>query len=184
MKIVKLQVKQGLEKKEVFKNALGTGLDKKKVSKYLANFPDKDLSGKYNRANNILIALYSVMSLFGIIVTIGLVSDLPTIAIAGLLIFGILFPGFIIYCIHKKYATGYLILSFILFQGIIDSLKDLETDPTGVWIGVSISLLLLAYVVILKKKLFPYQNFLNFRKNEDGVYIYSKDMTSQGSQTH
>ena len=55
MKIVKRLLKEGENKVSIFEKALAEGLNPKKVSKYLAMYPDAEESEKYNRANKILL---------------------------------------------------------------------------------------------------------------------------------
>jgi hypothetical protein len=53
-------------------------------------------------------------------------------------------------------------------KGILDSLKLIESSPKWFVIGVTVNLAMLVFVVILKKKLFPYQNFFNSKKTNEG----------------
>ncbi|WP_163932742.1 hypothetical protein [Paraferrimonas sp. SM1919] len=181
MKIVKRLLKEGENKASIFEKASAYGLNPKKVSKYLAMYPDSEESKKYNRANNILIGIYSVLFLLGLLGAVPILSELPVGAMLGVLAFALLIPSAVIYCIYKKQSIGYLILCFFLFKGIFDSFKGYEADPVGVWVGAAINVCLIVYVVILKNKLFPHQNFFNTKKNDEGVSIFTKDLTSQAS---
>ncbi|WP_332419115.1 hypothetical protein [Vibrio metschnikovii] len=181
MKIVKRLLKEGENKMSIFEKALAEGLNPKKVSKYLAMYPDAEESEKYNRANKILIGIYSVLVLLGLLGAAPILSELPNGAILGVLAFALLIPVAVINCIYKKQSIGYLILCFFLFKGILDSFKGYEADPVGVWVGGAINISLIIYVVILKNKLFPHQNFFNTKKNDEGVSIFTKDLTSQAS---
>ena len=183
MKIVKRLLKEGENKKSIFEKALAEGLNLKKVSKYLAMYPDSEESESYNKANNILIGVYSVLVLLGLLGAMPILSELPVGAILGVLAFALLIPGVVIYCIYKKQSIGYLMLCFFLFKGILDLFKGYESDPAGVWVGVAINACLIVYVVILKNKLFPYQNFFNTKKNNEGFAIFTKDLISQASGT-
>jgi hypothetical protein len=183
MKIVKRLFKEGENKESIFEKASAEGLNPKKVSKYLAMYPDTEESEKYNRANNILIGIYSVLVLLGLLGAAQALAELPVGAILGVLAFALLIPGAVIYCIYKKQSIGYLVLCFFLFKGILDSFKGYEADHIGFWVGVAINVCLIVYVVILKNKLFPHQNFFNTKKNEEGVSIFTKDLTSQASET-
>jgi hypothetical protein len=183
MKIVKRLLKEGENKESIFEKASAEGLNPKKVSKYLAMYPDAEESENYNRANNVLIGIYSVLVLLGLLGAAPILSELPTGAILGVLAFALLIPSAVIYCIYKKQSIGYLILCFFLFKGILDSFKEYEADPVGVWVGVAINVCLIIYVVILKNKLFPHQNFFNTKKDAEGISIFTKDLTSQASGT-
>ncbi|MES0489949.1 MAG: hypothetical protein ABUK01_08165 [Leptospirales bacterium] len=183
MKIVKRLIKEGVDKKEIFAKASDEGLNPKKVSRLLAMYPDVEESEKYNKANNILIGIYIVMVLFGILGAASMLNELPTEAILGILAFALLIPIAVIYILYKKQALGYLVLSFFLIKGITDSIKEYQTDPVAVWIGVGLSACLIVYAVILKIKLFPHQNFFNTKKDSDGIVIFTKDVTSQASET-
>jgi len=183
MKIVKRLIKEGVDKKEIFAKATDEGLNPKKVSRLLAMYPDAEESEKYNKANNILIGIYSVLVLLGILGATSMLSELPPEAILGIIAFALLIPIALVYVIYKKQSLGYLALSFFLIKGITDSFKEYETDPTSVWIGVGLSVCLIGFAVILKNKLFPHQNFFNTKKDSDGIYIFTKDLTSQASET-
>ncbi|MEM9257365.1 MAG: hypothetical protein AAGA91_18140 [Pseudomonadota bacterium] len=183
MKIVKRLLKEGENKGSIFEKASAEGLNPKKVSKYLAMYPDPEESENYNRANNILIGIYSVLVLLGLLGATHILFELPAGAMLGVLAFALLIPGAIIYCIYKKQSIGYLILCFFLFKGILDSFKEYEASPVGVWVGVAINACLVVYVVILKNKLFPHQNFFNTKKSGEGIAIFTKDLTSQANGT-
>jgi hypothetical protein len=174
MKIVKRLLKEGESKNNIFDQATGKGLNPKKVSKYLASHPDKEEAEKYSRANNMLIGIYSVVVLLSMLGAVSMISELPRAAIYGVLAFSLLIPAVVIYCIYKKQSIGYLLLCFFLVKGIIDSFKEYEADPTGVLVGVAISGSLLIYVIVLKIKLFPYQNFFNTKKNSEGIAVFTK----------
>lgn len=183
MKFVKRLMKEEVNKKEIFERASDEGLNPKKVSKYLAMYPDPDDATKYNKANKILIGLYFAMVLLSMLGAVSMLTELPPAAIFGVLAFALLLPGAVMYFIYKKQSVGYLVLCFFLIKGILDSLKEYESDPTGVLIGAGISLCLLVYVVVLKNKMFPHQNFFNTKKNSEGIAIFTKDLTSQASGT-
>lgn len=137
-------------------------------------FPDDEESKKYHKANNILLGIYTLltmMSLFGLISTLSGMS--PTV-IAVALSFDILILAAVIYCISKKQSLGYLILCFFLFKGAMDSFRGYESDPTSVWVSVFINIALVIFIVVLKRKLFPHQNFFNTRKDSDGFAVYTK----------
>jgi uncharacterized membrane protein len=183
MKLVKRLMKEDLSKQEIFERASEEGLNLKKVSKYLAMYPDPEESKKYNKANRVLIGIYAALVILSIIGAISMVMDLPPAAILGVLAFSLLIPGVVIYCIYKKQSIGYLILCFFLLKGIIDIFKDYQADPAGVWLGAGISLCLIVYVVVLKNKMFPHQNFFNTKKNSDGISVFTKDLTNQVVET-
>jgi hypothetical protein len=183
MKIVKRLMKQGVDKKDIFSRAIDEGLNPKKVSKHLAMYPDPEESEVYRRANNILIGIYVFLVVVGLLNAASVLAELPTAAILGVLAFALLIPGAVIYCIYRKQSIGYLFFAFFLGKGILDSFQGYESDPIAVGIGIGINLCLIVYVVILKNKLFPYQNFFNTKKNNGGIAIFTKDLTGQASET-
>ena len=174
MKTVKKQLAAGLSKIEIFEKASIDGLNLKKVSKYLAMFPDSEESLKYNKANNILIGIYSILVILGLLGSLSMLSSLPLAGIIAVLLFALLIPAAVIYSIYKKQSIGYIILCFFLLKGILDSFKGYEADPTSVLIGVSINVALIIFIIILKSKLFPHQNFFNTKKGDDGFAVYTK----------
>lgn len=179
MKIVKRLLKEGLNKEDVFAKASEEKLDPQKVSKYLAMYPDVEESEKYGRANNILVGIYSVMVLLNLIGAAPMLSEIPVAATVVVLAFLLLIPGAVIYCIYKKQAIGYLILCFLLVKGALESFNEYQEEPLWILVVVAINTCLLLYVVILKNKLFPYQNFFNTKRNGNGVFIFTKELTSK-----
>jgi len=174
VKIVKKLLSEGLSKQEVFEKASSDGLNLKKVAKQLSIYPDDRESNKYNKANNILIGLYSLIVAIGLIGFIPMLTEFQAVGMVLVLSFALLIPGAIIYCIYKKQSLGYLILCFFLFKGVLDSFKGIETDPLAVWVGVSINVCLIIYIVVLKNKLFPHQNFFNTKKDNNGFVVFTK----------
>ena len=171
-------MKEGVPKKEIFQCAIEEGLDRKKVAKYLAMYPDLNLSIRYERANNILLTIYMLIVAIGVYGAFGLLAQLPTNAFIIGLVIGLLIPGCIIYLIYTNHALGYLFLAFFSFKGIFDSFKEYDDSTVGVIavsFGVIVSALLTIYSVVLKRKLFPHQNFLNFKKDDEGLFVFTKD---------
>ena len=69
------------------------------------------------------------------------------------------------------------ILCFFMFKGILDSFKSFEQDPIAVYIAVAINIAIMGYAAFLKVRLFPFQNFFNTRKDENGIFIYQNNLT-------
>lgn len=172
MKELRKDIKNGISKDEAFKNYLNRGGDAKKGSRYLSYIPEGQFADKYLIANNMLLSVYGVLSVMGLVALLPQLLSLPPVGIIIVLLIGLLIPGVILYLIYKKNAVGYFILAFFCLKGIVDSFRVYQEDPGSVWVGVTINLILLIFVVILKKKIFPYQNFLNVKKNENGHYLY------------
>ena len=174
MKVVKKQLAAGFSKNEIFEKASDEGLNLKKVSKYLAMFPDDEESKKYNKANNILIGVYSLLVCMGLLRLFSMISDISATGIVALLVIALLIPGVLIYTIYKKQAVGYLVLCIFLLQGVLESFKGYEADPVSFWVSVSINVTLIIFIIILKNKLFPHQSFFNTKKNSEGFAVYTK----------
>ena len=183
MKIVRRLLNEGENKKSIFEKALAEGLNPKKVSKYLAMYPDPEESEKYNRANNILLGICSLLVFLGVLSVMPLISELSLDLILVVLAFALLVPGCVIFCIYDKRSIGYLVLCFFLFKGVLDSFVDYEVGSAEFLVTVVLNASLLIYIVILKKKLFPHQNFFNTKKDDEGVTIFTKDLTSKASET-
>ena len=178
MKIVKRLLKDGVDKKEIFDRAVAEGLDAKKVAKHLALYPDPEESERYHKANKTLLIVYSVLTLFGMLAILPLLAGMPAGAMLVLLGFVLLIPVALIYSISKKQSIGYLVLSFFVLKGVVDSFTDTEGDVTAMAISMSVGVLFLTFVVCLKLRLFPHQNFINNKKDQDGLVIFTKDMVS------
>ena len=180
MKTVKKLLKQGVDKKEIYNSAMQEGLNPKKVSRFLANFPDKDRSDKYNTANKVLVFIYGLLSVFSLLQVLVLTSDMSSGLTLALVAFSLILPIAVIYSIYKKQAIGYLLLSFFSVKGILNAIKEFGSHPNdieaiGLLVAIAINFSILIYVVSLKKKLFPHQNFFNSRKNSDKTVVYTAE---------
>jgi hypothetical protein len=182
MKLVKSLMKQGVDKGEIFARAIDQGLNPKKVSRYLSGFPDKSLSEKYHKANIIFLSIYGALVFRGIWSVYGMLSESPLKA--RLIIFGVI--GFfliiivaLMYLIYKKRAVGYMALLPFLIKGISNAFKGYEQDPLGSLAAASMVFGLIAFLIILKNKIFSYQNFFNTKKTGHGIYIFSRKMADE-----
>lgn len=175
MRIVKRLLREGKSKDSIFEKASEEGLNLKKVSKYLAMYPDLEESESYSSANNTLIGIYLVWILLGLLSIAPILPEFPVATVIGFIAFEVLIPVLVLYCIYRKISIGYLILLFFLF---INILRLFGAGVIDVLSEVCINAFFIAYVVILKNKLFPYQNFFNTKKNAKGLSIFKKDSTS------
>lgn len=180
-KVVKGLMKDGAPKVEIFSRASQEGMNLKKVAKYLAIYPDRDESERYHRANGILIGLYIAFIFFGLLGAAPLLSGLSLNWIIISIGIALLIPSALVYSIYKKQSFGYMVLCLLLVKGVLDMLKDYQADQSAALVGVGINIALIFYVYTLKKKLFPYQNFLNTRKGDDGLVIFSKSSAAQSA---
>lgn len=170
MKQLKKDIKNGVNKDEAFTNLINRNGDQKQGSKILALYPEPQYAKKYNTANKVLILIYGLLSLLAIL---GLLINFIHLSPSNLLFLfaiGALLPSVVIYFIYKKNAAGYIFLAFLLAKGMIDVFR--QKDQSIILISIVINLTLLIFVVILKYKLFPYQNFFNTKKDANGLYVY------------
>lgn len=170
MKQLKKDLKNGMSKDEAFTNLINRNGDQKQGSRILALYPEPQYAQKCNTANKILIIIYSLLSLFAIL---GLLINYIHLSFALLLFLfaiGVLLPAVVIYLLYKKNAAAYIFLAFLLIKGMIDVFR--QKDQSIILVSIIINLILLIFVVILKYKLFPYQNFFNTKKDANGIYIY------------
>lgn len=172
-KLIKTLIRDKVNKHEIFEKAVARGWKKKKAAGYLAQFPDYDLADKYNKQNIVLISIYSLLVFINIL---GIINNTPQfnfVVTAGVVGLFILIYGWVVCSIYRKQAFGYLFMSFLLFKSIFDSFI-VEINQTTVWIDSAISLAILLYAVTLKNKLFPHQNFINTKRNDEGLLAYTK----------
>jgi hypothetical protein len=170
MKQLKKDLKNGMSKDEAFANLINRNGDQRQGSRILALYPEPQYAQKYNTANKILIIIYSLLSLFAIL---GLLINYIHLSFAILLFLftiGALLPAVVIYLLYKKNAAAYIFLAFLLIKGMIDVFR--QKDQSIILVSIIINLILLIFVVILKYKLFPYQNFFNTKKDANGIYVY------------
>lgn len=179
MKIVKRLINEGVNKNDIFERAVEDELDLKKVSKILAMCPDSEEAEKYKTANYILMTIYLVMVLLSILPLLwnqALETVLIVLAVA------LIIPGAILQSIYKKQYFGYIIFCFFMMKGTFESFEGYELNSIVTWVAIVLDVFLFAYAIILKNKLFPYQNFFNTKKNSEGITIFTKSIvTNQGS---
>lgn len=176
MKQLKKDIKTGMNKDEAFTKFINRNGDPKKGSRVIALFPEDQYVKKYGSANKILMIIYSILSFFSIVGLIVQFSHLPTLWFLFLLAISLLLPVLVVYQLSKKNVVGYLVLAFLLFKGMLDLLR--QNDQTTILIGFTINIGLLIFVIILKQKIFPYQNFFNTKKDANGLYIYKEAVTA------
>ncbi len=172
MKELKKAVKKGKSKDAAFERLKNRRGDLKKGSAYLARIPEKEFADKYSVANNVFLAIYGILACIGFLALIPDLVNFSALALLFILGLGLIIPVWILYLIYHKNALGYLLFAVFSFKAIFDSFRSLPDDLFAVLVGVIMNVLLLTFVVILKKKLFPYQNFFNTKKDADGLVIY------------
>lgn len=179
MKIIKSLLKEGIPKEEIYQLALKDGLKTKKVSHILSMYPDPDTAINYTKHNTALIIMYIIWEAFGLLYFFSNPIQLPPAAILAALAIGSIILITVVYLLYHKIAHGYVLLSFLLIRGILESFNHQETVNTeyfiGILIGVAILTAVLAYTVTLKFKLFPYQGFFNLKKDKYGAYIFTEN---------
>jgi len=178
MRTLRQDIKDGLRKEEAFDNVKVRGGNFKKASRYLARLPDSSYADKYNLANYLLIFLYLSWEGFGLFYFDFTGLELPV----GLIIFVIaigLFPHVVVtYLLLKKNANGYIFLSFLYCYSISKMFGVYQEDPTSTLICAVIVASLLIFTVTLKGKIFPYQNFFNIKKDDNGYFIFKAELES------
>ena len=117
------------------------------------------------------------MFALGFMSVIPMLTELSAKALVFVLGISLLIPSAVVWMLIKKQALGYVILCFFLLKGILDSFKDENPDQNLLYIGIAINLAIMGYAIFLKLKLFPFQNFFNTRKDDNGVFIYKKNLT-------
>ena len=178
MRSLKQDIKDGLGKEEAFDNVKIRGGNLKKASRYLARLPDSSNTDKYNLANNVLIFLYLAWEGFGLLFFDFTKLELP-VGLVVVFFAIVLFPHVIVtYLLLKKNANGYMFLSFLYCYSITRMFDVYQEDPTSTLICAVIVVSLLIFVVTLKGKLFPYQNFFNTKKDDNGHYIFKPELES------
>ncbi|MDD2779954.1 hypothetical protein [Sulfuricurvum sp.] len=176
MKQLKKDLKNSMDKDEAFIKFINRNGDQKKGSRILSLFPEPKYAEKYAKANKILITIYGLLSLFAILGLSVQFAHLPPLWLLFLLTIGVLLPALVLYLLYKKNAGAYMFLAFLLVKGIFDLLR--QSDQSMILIGIVVNLGLLIFVVILKQKMFPYQNFFNTKKDTNGLYIYKEAVTA------
>lgn len=172
MKQLKKDIKNGVSKEEAFDRIKTRGSDVLKASRFLANIPDPDLADEYAGKNKILVYIYGFMVFIGLLTIIPKITSFNISIGIPLFLFTLLLPGVILYLLYKQRAVSYLLIVFISFKGIFDSLKDYSESPAIVLIGITLNIFFIIYAIYLKNKTFPYQNFFNTKKNSDGYVIF------------
>ena len=178
MRTLKQDIKDGLTKEKAFDNVKVRGGNLKKASRYLARLPDSSYADKYNLANYLLIFLYLSWEGFGLLYFDFTGLELPIGLIMLVIAIG-LFPHVIVtYLLLKKNANGYIFLSFLYCYSIFKMFGVYHEDPMSTLICAVIVVSFLILAVTLKGKLFPYQNFFNTKKDDNGYFIFKPELES------
>jgi hypothetical protein len=168
MKQLKKDLKNGKSKNEVLKDFQERGNENiTKAVMYLNSIPDELIAKKYALANNILLGLYSIVSILILAVTFAQTkSSFILIDVAVFITMA--------FFIAKKKAWAYLVLAFLMVRSILNVLKPYLAEPTtGGLVMMSIFAFIFIFALVLKVKLFPKQNFLNTKKDENGSLIFN-----------
>lgn len=177
MKIVRKLLKEGKNKQEIFDKTTNEGFKQKKVAKCLARYPDPEEAEKYKKANMVLVGLCVALILLRV-TTLALLSA----EFASVVVLAAAIPLVIVcvatYFIFKMQPSGYLILCYFLAISTFHSFNLIQSNPRSTLLAISMSVFLIIYAVVLKYKIFPYQNFGNTMKDSDGIPIYTKDLTN------
>ncbi len=172
MKRVKSLLSEGSSKNEAFQIAISDGLDRKKVSQYLASIPDSKHLKHFSKSHKIL--LWQVITLY----SLGLAGMLPLLlvltpgVIAVVLVLYILITGSIIYTLYKGYASGFFMLLFMMLVGLFQIASMLNHSPISASFGIVFYTAITLQAIYLKTKLYPYQNFFHTREDDQGIRIY------------
>lgn len=172
MKIVSPLLAQGLSHKEVMKAALAQGVDRKKVSNFLANVADAPLI-EVNRTGILtfqLLLLLLNLSVVAAMVWHGYANHEPVYyaGAAG----GLLFSAAFWYGISRNFASAYLAVIILTVTSCIRVLPALKETPEQTVPSLILALIVVGLAVRLKSRLFPRQNFFNSKKQPEGGLCY------------
>lgn len=177
MKVLKLDIKNGMSKNDVFesfKNREGENVKKiKKASSYLAITPDVKILQRYSKANYFLMTIYALISILTLLASVAYASSLPLSILLPALALDIGIVVTILYFLYKGNALAYLVLSFFMIRALIKSSELYFNDPSiaaNIFLGIYIFIIIFA--IYLKLKLFPQQNLFNSKKDKDGNFIF------------
>jgi len=161
--------KEGLEKKEIFERADELGYDRKKVTRFLSMYPNKEDRKKYALLNYIVIGIYLAFVSLWVFVANSIYDGVLTIKIAIVITVMVSFiPMVLIYLMATYNPLGYVYLAlYIAYQ----NLRVFEANWEGI-INIAIVGVYLGLVYYVKKKLFPFQNYFHTEGKRLGCYSY------------
>jgi len=159
-KVLREWKKQGLSKSAIFECATEKEFDVSLVTTFLSNYPNKEDVLKYGYLNKILIIIYVLFLLLTIFTSLDLLpGDIELkhlILIYSLVLF---FDALFIYWIATYNPNGYKwLVLFYTYQ----SFKDYSGTDDDLY-GIVLMLAFFCFLYIVKKRIFPYQNFLHIK---------------------
>ena len=154
----------------IYENNKSDDIKEKKLAYLVGSLKDNSLIKKYKTANNVLVGIMVVLTIFTAFAGYGLgveASSDSAIYWTALAIFPIIFLIGFIKNIYQIYLI-YLVLTLSQFP---KSLTNFGADPVYDIIGLVVSISVIALVWFLKVRLFPYMGFFGPKKNSDKQYL-------------
>ena len=164
-------LKDGHSRKDIFEKAIETGLDPKKAAKFLASSPSLEAMNKHRGHRYAITGVAATAFLINLPLLIALMSQLPPVAmlVVSLLL---LIPIYTVYALFTAKLEGFFLFWMLNANGIIDSLQSYSTNEVPAWAVTTVltfSLAVMVYSGFVKMKMYPHQNLLNLRKDENGL---------------
>ncbi len=174
MKVEKIKLKDGISKQTIFEEAIERGVGKKKVSRFLSNYPAKPVKSVYRNLNFLLLALYWANAIFGSVIMLPHLAG--QLGLSGAATFGAIalsLVSIVSFFILRMNAWIYLLLIIFMVKGIFEVVSSDFGSHYIDFIDLAYKTTVLSLSIYLKFKLFPFQNFIQTRKKETGEFYFS-----------
>lgn len=178
MKQLRDALKKGKSKVDAHSEWIEAGGDPKKSAKYLASFPDQVDREKYRSLQIAFLCLYGLFALAGVVSYLpALLSELPGSVIVIVLVIRVAIPAAIIWEIARGRVTGYFVFILLALLGMSQMMPEEGLIPLETWIDFGLTAVLIIFAVIVKTKIYSFQNLFHSKKNEDGCLVFTSDLT-------
>lgn len=157
---------------------MAKGLDMKRVSLYLAKFPDPDLSTRFDKLNKLFLLLFAIAIIpYASFQIIEFLNELPPFNLGNFMVFvlylGVM--GFVLFLIHIKNAEGYLLAALWALVGIVGQFDMFfESSLHLLGFGGVLSIFVMVFAFVVRQKIFPYYHIFGPQKAVDGGYLFTE----------
>lgn len=174
MRQLKKDVIEGMDKDQALEAYLARGGDPMRGTMILSAYPDAASRRRYTYANYWLVAMCAALAVINWTISKQLV--VPTSATAQDQAFSgalsILVPAITLWLVYRMRSVGYLMMTFLGFTGVLKFIRLADEVDALLIVSLMLCVTMTISALIMRQKLFPYQNFLGIKKDENNHFIY------------
>ncbi|MCP5346318.1 MAG: hypothetical protein R3F41_16970 [Gammaproteobacteria bacterium] len=181
IKTLREDLRKGLSKTQAFERLVDNDGDINKGAKILSLVPDREIAANLKLPNSLLISIYSFLVVLNFIGLSPQLMQLPTDVIIIALIVGLLLPVTSIYLLFRMNPIGYLLVAFLMFRATLESIVLLQSNFLSGLVLMGIGAGVMVYAIVMKLKLFPFQNIFHTKKSTNGSRIFTSQPLQKSS---